>query len=354
MDNKMAFQRVMKVLVSLFFVAFVYLIVADRRAPFTTEGRVYGQVVQIAPEVTSKVTRVAVSNNQYVEKGDILFELDKQKFLIALEQAELGLSAAREQERVLQSQQLMALASISSAQATYENAKNEYQRIVELAKHQAVSLSVLDTTLKHYQVAQSRLEVEQHNLETLNAQLGSADQPITQVLQAQSQLEQAQLDLTNAVIRSPSDGVVTNLRLEVGAMASANVPLITFITEGSMWVGADFREKSVANVTKGYRALVTFDAYPGKVFDYPVESRDQGVATGHQNPNGTLTQIDVNNRWVRDAQRTRINLDSEESLPESIFIGSRATLALYSGENWFWHQVAKMRIRLTSWFHFIY
>nr|WP_264875370.1 HlyD family secretion protein [Vibrio agarivorans] len=344
----------MKMLVSVFFVAFVYLIVADRCAPFTTEGRVFGQVVQIAPEVTSRVTNVAVSNNQYVQKGEVLFELDKRKFLIAQEQAQLALLAAQEQERIMQSQRLMALASISSAQAANDNAKNEYKRVAELVKHNAVSLSVVDNALKQYQVAQSRLDMEQHNLETLEAQLGAPDKPITQVLQAKSRLEQAQLDLANAVIRSPSDGVVTNLRLEAGVMASANVPLMTFISDGSMWVGADFREKSVANVTDDYFALVTFDAYPGKVFEYSVESRDQGVATGHQNPNGTLTQIDVNNRWVRDAQRTRINLDSKDTLPNSIFIGSRATMVLYSGESWFWRQVAKTRIRLTSWFHFIY
>lgn len=354
MQQKQVFQRVMKILGSVFIVSFVYLIVADRRAPFTTEGRVYGQVVQVAPEVTCRVTEVLVKNNEAVEKDDILFVLDPGKYVIALEQAELALRAAQEQERSLYAQKKMAMASISRAEAGYENARADYQRVAELAKSQAVSKSNLDNVFKQYQVASSVLEIEQHHLGTLVARLGEPGIPTTDVLLAENRVRQAKLDLTNTTVRSQSAGVVTNLRLEVGAMANANMPLITLISDGSMWVAADFREKSVAHVQERYRALVTFDAHPGKIFDYRVASRDLGVASGHQNPNGTLTQIEGNNRWVRDAQRTRINLQSDDALPSPLFVGSRATLALYSNDNRFWRFVAKTRIRLISWFHFIY
>ncbi|CAK2696191.1 MULTISPECIES: HlyD family secretion protein [Vibrio] len=354
MKQKQVFKRTMKILGSVFVVLFVYLIIADRRAPFTTEGRVYGQVVQIAPEVTSRVIRVFVENNEVVEKGDVLFELDSSRYQIALEQAELSLKAAKEQERSLYAQKKMAIASISRAEASYKNAQTDYLRIAELAKNQAVSASYLDNVFKQYQVASSVLEIEKHNLSTLVARLGEAGQPTTDVLLAENRVKQAQLDLMNTTVRSQSDGVVTNLRLEVGAMATANMPLITLISDGSMWVAADFREKSVAHVQESYRALVTFDAHPGQIFDYRVASRDLGVASAHQTPNGTLTQIEGNNRWVRDAQRTRINLQSDGVLPSPLFVGSRATLALYSNDNRFWGLVAKMRIRLVSWFHFIY
>ncbi len=222
-----------------------------------------------------------------------------------------------------------------------------------LSKKQAVSQSALDEVYKQYQMASSALEIERQNLEVVRAQIGDRNGVTTEVLMAESRVAQAELDLSNATVRAPSDGVVTNLRLEVGTMANANMPLLTFIADDSMWVAADFREKSVSKVEQGYLALVTFDAYPGEVFRFPVESRDHGVAAGHQNPNGTLTQIEVNNRWVRDAQRTRINLDSDH-LPSSLFVGSRATMALYSGESRFWQAVATLRIRLVSWFHFIY
>lgn len=354
MQEKQVFVRVMRVLVVMFFVSFVYLIAADRRAPFTTEGRVYAQVVQIAPEVTGRVSKVLVENNEQVEKGDVLFELDPNKFIIALEQAELSLNAAKEQQSALYSQKQMAKANIARAEAVFNSATAEYERVVSLANNQVVSKSVLDSALEQYQVASSLVEIEKHHLDMLLARLGESSSPTTDVLLAKNRVEQAKLDLHNSKVRAPSDGVVSNLRLEAGAMASANMPLVTLIADGTMWVGADFREKSVANITEDYRALVTFDAYPGKIFDYSVQSRDFGVASGHQNPNGTLTQIDVNNRWVRDAQRTRINVASDSELPSSLFVGSRATLSLYSNDNYFWKLIARARIRLISWFHFIY
>ncbi len=69
MKENQLLMRWMKILSIVFVVSFVYLIVADRRAPFTTEGRVYGQVVQLAPEVTGRVEHVMVSNNEAVQTG---------------------------------------------------------------------------------------------------------------------------------------------------------------------------------------------------------------------------------------------------------------------------------------------
>ncbi|MCV5232757.1 biotin/lipoyl-binding protein, partial [Escherichia coli] len=78
-------------MIVLFIVLFLYIIIADRHAPLTTEGRVQGYVVQVAPEVSGKVTDVLIENNQSVQKGDVLFTIDDRKYKIALEQAELSL-----------------------------------------------------------------------------------------------------------------------------------------------------------------------------------------------------------------------------------------------------------------------
>ncbi|MCK6263480.1 HlyD family secretion protein [Vibrio sp. ZSDE26] len=354
MTESKKFKQWMKVLSLTFIVLFLYIIIADRNAPLTTEGRVHGHVVQIAPEVSSRVTEVMIRNNDHVGKGDILFKLDPRQFEIALDKAELSLKSAKEKEIALHAQKSAAIANITRAKASLDNALSEYNRIVTLSKQQAVSRSTLDEVTKHYQVATAALEIERQNLKVLQAQLGRGEGTTTDVRLAKNQVEKAKLDLEKTYVRSPSDGVVTNLRLEVGTAASANMPLLTFVSSGSLWVAADFREKSVTRVNDDYKALVTFDAYPGRVFQYDVDSRDHGVSSGQQTPNGTLTEIQVNNRWVRDAQRTRINLDNDETLPSSLFVGSRATMVLHSGNNAFWQAVAKLRIRMVSLFHFIY
>ncbi|TMX55996.1 HlyD family secretion protein [Vibrio rotiferianus] len=351
-DHK--FKHWMRTLIVLFIVLFFYIIIADRHAPITTEGRVQGYVVQVAPEVSGKVTNVMIDNNQAVHKGDVLFKIDDRKYKIALEQAELSLQSAYEKEATLYSQREAALANIARAQATYNNAHNEYSRLQKLSQQKVISQSNLDNAYAQNQVSRAALKAEQQNLKVIEAQLGDKKGQSTAVRIAKNGIEKAQLDLANTSVLAPSDGVVTNLQLEVGTMANTNMPLLTFVPTGSMWVAADFREKSVANVNNSYHAMVAFDANPSSVYDFDLSSRDYGVAAAQQTPNGALTKVEVNNRWVRDAQRTRVNLTSEEVLPSSLFVGSRATIVLYPDNSPFWALMAQVQIYLASWFHFIY
>ncbi|WP_274791685.1 HlyD family secretion protein [Vibrio harveyi] len=351
-DHK--FKHWMRTLIVLFIVLFFYIIIADRHAPITTEGRVQGYVVQVAPEVSGKVTDVLIENNQSVHQGDVLFKIDDRKYKIALEQAKLSLQSAYEKEATLYSQREAAQANIARAEATYNNAHREYTRLQKLSKQKVISQSTLDNAYAQNQVSRAALKAEQQNLKVIEAQLGDKKGQSTAVRIAQNGIEKAQLDLANTAVMAPSDGVVTNLQLEVGTMANTNMPMLTFVPTGSMWVAADFREKSVAGVDKNYHAMVAFDANPDSVYDFDLSSRDYGVAAAQQTPNGALTKVEVNNRWVRDAQRTRVNLTSQEALPSSLFVGSRATIVLYPDNSPFWELMAQAQIHLASWFHFIY
>jgi multidrug resistance efflux pump len=351
-DHK--FKHWMRTLIVLFIVLFFYITLADRHAPITTEGRVQGYVVQIAPEVTGKVTEVLVANNQSVNQGDVLFKIDDRKYHIALQQAQLSLQSAYEKEATLYSQREAALANIARAQATYDNSHREYSRLQKLSEQKVISQSNLDTAFAQNQIARAALKAEKQNLNVIDAQLGDQVGQSTPVQLAQNNLEKARLDIINTQVVAPSDGVVTNLQLEIGSMANTNQPLITFVPTGSMWIAADFREKSVAGLSDEYRAFVAFDAYPGQIYPFEVSSRDYGVSTAQQTPNGALTKVEVNNRWVRDAQRTRVNLRNDEAMPQALFIGSRATISLYPKDQPFWHFMAKVQILLASWFHYIY
>ncbi|EJE8554650.1 HlyD family secretion protein [Vibrio vulnificus] len=351
-DHK--FRLWMRTLIVLFIVLFLYIIVADQRVPMTTEGRVQGYVVQVSPEVSGKVTQVMVRNNQLVHQGDVLFKIDSRKYQIALEQAQLALQSALEQEATLYSQREAALANIARAQATYDNAHREYLRLQKLSTQQVISQSSLDNAFAQNQVARANLKAEQQSLKVIDTQLGDGPGQSTSVRVAQNGIEKAQLDLANTQVLAPSDGVVTNMQLDIGTMASSNMPLLTFVPTGSLWVTGDFREKSVANINSHYRAMVAFDAYPGQVFDFSISSRDYGVAAAQQKPNGSLTSVEINNRWVRDAQRTRVNLAVEDAMPPALFVGSRATVVLYPEEHTLWRWLATGQIQLASFFHYLY
>ncbi|ABV88734.1 HlyD family secretion protein [Shewanella pealeana] len=349
-----AFRRWMQSLLVIFIILIGYIVIADRYAPLTTESRVQGYVIQIAPEVTGSVTEVQVYNNQKLTKGDKLFRIDARKYQLALEKALLALEQAHEQEEAMYAKVEVAEAKVATNQAAFDNARSEYRRISQLAKQKLVSVSMLDNALANNNASGANLRAAQQELRALTVQLGSQPGQSSGVRSALNALKQAKLDLSHTQVVAPSDGVVTNLQLEVGSIANANMPLLTFIPTDSLWVAADFREKAVARINSHSRGLVAFDAFPGRVFALNVQSRDFGVAAAQQSPNGQLTQVETNNRWVRDAQRVRINLSSPSALPNPLFVGSRASVVIYPDDNAFWSLLAKTQIKIVSWLHFIY
>lgn len=354
MNADKQFRLWMRILIVLFIVSFFYIITADRYAPITTEGRVQGYVIQVAPEVSGKVTDVFVENNQFVEKGTPLFKIDDRKYKIAVQEALLALQLAQENEETFYANKEAAISNIKRAEASHDNAEREYQRLLELSKRKVVSQSKVDNAEAQSKITSSTLNAERQKLKVIETQLGQTKGKSTPVLSAQNRLRRAELDLSNTVVKTLSNGVITNLQLEEGVMANPGAPLMTFVSSSSLRLAADFREKSVANVNQSYISLVTFDAYPGDIFEFSIASKDYGVSAGQQQPNGSLTTVETNNRWVRDAQRTRINLATSTKLPEALFIGSRATVVLFPRDNLFWSIMARIQIHLASWFHFIY
>lgn len=349
-----AFRRWMQSLIILFIVLLGYIVIADRYAPLTTESRVQGYVIQIASEVSGTVTEVLVENNQKVSKGDSLFTIDKRKYQLAVDKADVALEQAHEQESALYAKVEAGEANVATTQAAFDNARSEYQRIRQLAGKKLVSASLLDSSLANNNVSLSNLHAAQQELRALRVQLGTTPGQSSMVRAAENSLKQAELNLSHTQIIAPSDGVITNLQLEVGSTASTNQPLMTFIPTGSLWIAADFREKAVALLDEGSTALVAFDAFPGEVYALQIQSRDFGVAAAQQSPNGKLTNIETNNRWVRDAQRVRVNLVSDIALPKQLFIGSRATVVLYPRDNWLWALLGKAQIKMVSLLHYIY
>ncbi|WP_417347264.1 HlyD family secretion protein [Ferrimonas sp.] len=346
------FKRWTRALLLLFLLVLLYVVVSDRFAPLTTEGRVQGQVVQLATEVSGSVTSVEVENNQRVTAGQLLFTLDDRRYRLAVTQAEIALQQAREQQQALQAQIRAAEAQLSRAQVGYEHAHKEYVRTRKMGEHQLVSQSVLDQSRTAYLGAEAERDMARQQLQTLKAQWG--DGTTSAVEMALNTLNQAKLNLSYTQIHAPENGVVSNLQLITGSYANAHQPLLSFVPENSLWITADFREKALALVDSHSRALVAYDALPGEVFPLTLDSRDMGVAQAQQTANGALSSIQVSNRWVRDSQRVRVNLNSDDLLPQQLFIGSRASVVLYPGESPLWRPLAQMQIALISHLHFIY
>ncbi|EKE74904.1 HlyD family secretion protein [Gallaecimonas xiamenensis] len=348
------FNRWMRRAVALFLLVLAYVLMADMTIPMTPHSMVQRPVLTIAPQVAGEVVEVAVSNNQAVKAGDLLFRIEPRDYQLAVEKAELALSEAQQTNDSLRAQLAQAGAAVRQAQVAAAEAKREFNRLEALRGRKLVSQQQLDQTATNVDATAASLVAAQQQQRSVQAQLGESGEQNLRLRQARNQLAQARLNLERTQVRAPEDGVISNLQLVAGVQTQAKQSLLSLVVSGKERIAADFREKSLARVKDGAQAWVVFDALPGQVFNATLSSRDQGVAQGQLLPNGQLAQPEQSDRWVRDAQRVRVYVNLDERLPASLVSGSRATVMLEASQNVVIDWLGKVQMRVVSLLHYVY
>lgn len=235
-------------------------------SPWTRDGRVRADVVNIAADVPGLVSRVPVRDNQEVHKGDLLFVIDQERFRQALAQAEAQVQA-RKAELDMRHRQAMRRMNLDSAVVSSESREDISAQEKQARANYDASLAALDT---------------------------------------------ARLNLRRSEVYAPVDGYVTNLNLHAGDYVSAGAARMALIDKHSYWVYGYFEETKLPNVHVGARAEVRLLS-GGKPLEGHVESIARGIAD-RDNPTTANLLADVNPvfTWIRLAQRipVRIHLDA--------------------------------------------
>lgn len=343
-------------------IAMVLLIIylrADRFTPYTSQARIHALVVPIAAEVSGSVVSVSVSNNQQVSAGQELFRIDNERYSLAVQTAEANLEAARQAVGASAANVAAARASVASARASMERATSDYTRLQRIAEEDpgAVSLRRLESADASRKVSTSQVAAAEANLERALQDLGKEGEQNSRILQAQAALNQARIDLANTTVVAPTDGVVTDVRIDRGNFAGAGAPQMTFIGTSNVWVQADFTENNLGHVDPGDKVEILFDVIPGSVFSGTVREVGFGVKIDSA-PLGSLPTIDNDRQWLRDAQRFAVLVDITE-FPEGderrrLKVGSQASVIVYTGGHGLLTLLGKLYIRAASIFSYAY
>ena len=244
-----------------------YYLVADRITPYTTQARVHAVVVPIAPEVSGTVMDVAVTSNQAVAAGDLLFKIDRAKYALAVETAEANLQQARQATGVSTANVDAASAQVETAKATLLRAGQDASRLRRIKQEDpgAISDRRLESAEATLSISQAQLKAAEATLEKALQDLGAQGDDNTRILQAQAALDAANLDLSNTDVVAPAHGMITDVRVDRGNFANAGAAQMTFLATRDVWVQADFTENNLGNIKPGDRVGIVFDALPGKV-----------------------------------------------------------------------------------------
>jgi multidrug resistance efflux pump len=344
----------------LILVSLVWYLAADRYTPYTQQARIQGFVVGVAPKVSGLVTSVHVSNNQKVTSGEPLFEIDRSSYEIALKRANSDLENTRKQVSAGAASVETARANLRAAKANEERAEKDAVRQERLYKEDegTISLRRLEMARASYEQARAKVTAAESEVQRAIEQMGGEGENNAKLKAAESAVEQAELDLANTTVKASTDGVITDLRAEVGQYAAAGNPVMTLIAINDIWIMADFTENNLGHMRVGTPVEVVIDAIPGEVFSGSIRSIGLGISAGQPPPPGTLPTIQNNRDWLRQAQRYPVMIQFEkeelERLRENIRIGGQAEAIAYTDESAFTRVIGKLFIRIMSWFSYAY
>ncbi len=333
-------------------VLMIWYVIADRVTPYTTQARVNALVVPIAAEVSGTVADVTVSSNQFVATGDVLFNIDRERYELAVATAEANLQSARQATGASEAGVDQAIAQLAAARASYVRAEQDAMRLNRIKKEDpgAISDRRIESAEATLGVAQSQVAAAEAGLERARQDLGETGEANSRILQAQAALDQAQLDLARTTVTAPDNGVITDVQVDRGNFAQAGAPLMTFLATQDIWVQADFTENGLGNIKRGDKVELVFDALPGRVLKGTIRTTGFGVNVDSA-PLGSLPTIDNDRSWLRDAQRFSVLVNFE--LPNAddrlgIRIGAQASVIVYTDNGFLFNTVGKLKMRIVS------
>lgn len=337
-----------------------WYLLADRYAPYTSQARVQGYVIGVAPEVAGTVTQVWVGNNQEVAEGDRLFEIDPTPYRIALARAESDLKNAQSQVDAGNAMVASARANLDAAKANELRARQDFERLTRLREDDPGTISVrrLESSRASLDQAIAKVTAAESDIQRAIEQKGGDDDGSNAILlSAQSALAKAMLDLERTVVRASSAGMITDLRADIGQYAGTGKPVMTLIAIHDLWINAEFTENNLGNMAAGGPAEIVFDALPGRVFSGEVRSVGLGVSAGQTPAPGTLPTVSNSRDWLRQAQRFPVVVGFELNNPQlraQLRIGGQASVIVYSEEAGLLKVLGRLYIRLMSWLSYAY
>ena len=280
--------RLIRFLITLAILALAVFIVVQlwdvyMLAPWTRDGRVFAQTVVVAPEVSGTVVSVPLHDNEAVKKGQVLYQIDKSRFEIALAQAQAQLDAAQLQEKKAQD---------------------------DVARRRGLSGLISKEDVVNTGIASA---------------VASAD-----VEGAQAAVDLAKLNLARSTLYAPVDGVISHLRLQAGDYATAGHPDVAVIDTGSFRVIGYYEETKISKIHIGDAVSIKLMGFPERLTGHV-----SGIGLGIANQNDTassygLPEVNPVFDWVRLAQRIPVYI-AIDHLPAGVVLASGMTCSVNVG-----------------------
>jgi membrane fusion protein (multidrug efflux system) len=249
----------------------------------TEDAQVDGNISPVLPRVSGYVTRVLIKDNQHVEAGQPLIEVDAREPGLRVEAASAALETSKSARETASAMHADALASIAVAEANLaaarisaDKAASDLARDTRLFSASAITDRQLSDSQAAADLARARQETAQRQVDAARRQAEVAEAQVQQagaeISQKQSDLDYAKLQLTYTTVAAPISGLVSHKNVEPGQYVQEGQTLFSITSDLDAWVVANFKETQLDRMRPGQSVEFTVDAYPGTKFHGKVDS----------------------------------------------------------------------------------
>ncbi|MCW8276082.1 HlyD family secretion protein [Pseudomonas sp. PCH199] len=256
-------------------------------APWTRDGHIRADIVQIAPDVSGLIQQVEVRDNQLVKRGQVLFSIDQDRFKLALRQAK---------------------AAVADREETLAQAQREAKR------NKGLGNLVPGEQLEESQSKVARAQVA--------------------MMEAQVAVDSAQLNLDRSVIRSPVDGYVNDRAPRTQEFVSAGRPVLSVVDSNSFHIDGYFEETKLDGIHVGQGVDIRVVGDRARLRGH-VESIVAGIEDRDRTSgNNLLPNVNPAFSWVRLAQRIPVRIAFDDVPADFRMIAGRtATVSIIDDQS---------------------
>lgn len=337
-----------------FLIGFI-LLAMNFNHPFSADGRFYYHTTPVVPLVNGRVVEAPLRAGDKVKKGDVLFRLDPTHFQAVVDSTKAQLAAAEQTARELTASREAAEAKVAETRAGMDRAKEAYDRVANIASG-AVSRLEIDNKNGLYLSAKATVDVAEAQLKAArlaeSSKIGGID---TSVARLKAELADAEFQLSQTVMRAPTDGTVEQSFLREGMMAVQLPlrPVMVFNHDEPAVFAAAFLQNSSQRLTPGYPAEVAFPAVPGRIFHAKVKIVQNAIAQGQLQPSGSLIAPEE----IHGEGRIMVTFefaDPAELARYRLVPGTTGIAAVYSDHLKEFAVIRKVLLRMKSWTNYLF
>lgn len=275
----------------------------------TTENAyVKTNMIAISPNISGRVIDVKVEDNQSVDAGDVLFQIDPEPLHIAVDRAEARILAVRNEIESKQAEYAQIEAEIGEVLERQKFLKRQYERQQQLQERGVATAVRLDEAENLLATSRQTVRVLRQKIRRVVADLGG--DLLTPVerhpdyLEAEAERDQARLMLSYSAVSAPASGIVSRMQLQAGEWVEDGEPVFSVIESKDHWIEANLKETQLTHVVVGQKVTVEVDAYPDVLWEGRVDSIS--AATGAEF--SILPPQNATGNWVKVVQRLPVRI----------------------------------------------